>query len=411
MMIPENGFCFEFTVADTPVQFRFASGETTAMEAVLENGALTVSMRFSWREAPLCLRGAAVPGNTARFVYRTYRIELYVDGTIVDEEWPCSEPLHADAVQTVGNTELRALPVPEERELPSFCGSFVGAEGWMPGGGVFAGDCMPYANDGRYHVLYLKDRHHHQSKWGKGAHQWEHLSTTDLIHWDVHPMAVPITSPEEGSICTGSWIADGGKQYLYYTVRTTDGTPAPIRRSVSEDGYHFHKDEDFRFILSERYFGATARDPKVVRGEDGLLHMFVTTTDLTVKRGCLVHLISRDAEHFEECGNIYTAPNENEPECSDYFALNGKYYLIFSHYGKGQYLVSDEPFSGFRAPADPMIPCSSVPKCAVWKGRILFTGFRGIDGYAGTLTFMEAEQQPDGTLTFRNVPETESVER
>ena len=23
-------------------------------------------------------------------------------------------------------------------------------------GGVFVGDCMPYAHDGRYHILYLK---------------------------------------------------------------------------------------------------------------------------------------------------------------------------------------------------------------------------------------------------------------
>ena len=147
----------------------------------------------------------------------------------------------------------------------------------------------------------------------------------------------------------------------------------------------------------------------IVRGGDGLLHIFVTTTDNVLSRGCLVHLTSADGEHFTEQGNIYTAPEgEDEPECSDYIAYRGRYYLIFSHHGKGQYRVSDKPFSDWKTPDDPLIPCSSVPKCAVWNDRILFTGFRSEGGYAGTLTFMEAKVKEDGTFTFMKVPETEA---
>ena len=283
---------------------------------------------------------------------------------------------------------------------PSVTGSFEGIEGWCPGDGVFVGDCMPYSFGGRYHLLYLRDRHHHGSKWGRGAHQWGHVSSCDLVHWDVHPTAVGIDEQWEGSICTGSWIYQNGLHYLYYTVRTADGSPAPICRSVSADGYHFTKDKSFRFTLSDRYKSVSARDPKVVKDGGGRLHMLVTTTDLTLGRGCLAHLVSDDGEHFTECGNIYVANNESEPECPDHFFFGGKYYLLFSHGATAQYRFSDKPFSDFTAPDDPTIPCASVPKCAVWNGRILFAGFRAEDCYAGTVTFCEAEQLPDGTLCF-----------
>ncbi|MCQ2432551.1 MAG: hypothetical protein MJ175_08110 [Clostridia bacterium] len=389
-----------FTIAEGEFQFVWKRAGTIVFDSRLSGDILTVSMLFSSHEQPLCLRAEAHAGQRAEIVCYPYRIELYIDGVLCDEEWPFGDALADIADEKQENVTLILSEPDTPIELPAFCGTITQAEGWRPGGGVFAGDCMPYTSGNRYHVLYLKDRHHHRSKWGKGAHQWEHISTEDLLHWDIHPMAVPIDDPAEGSICTGSWIREGNTHYLYYTVRTSDGSPAPIRRSVSEDGYHFRKDPDFHFILSDRYTGASARDPKVVKAEDGSIHMFVTTTDRTVGRGCLVHLISHDGEIFREMGNIYTSPDENEPECSDYFFFHGRYYLIFSHHGRGEYRVSDQPFSDWKTPAEPMIPCSSVPKCAVFHDRVLFTGFRGIDGYAGTLTFMEAGQKENGELFF-----------
>ncbi len=45
--------------------------------------------------------------------------------------------------------------------------------------------------------------------------------------------------------------------------------PAPICRSISKDGFHFEKDNKFRFFVSEKYDAVTARDSKVIKGEDG----------------------------------------------------------------------------------------------------------------------------------------------
>lgn len=411
-MLSSTEWKIDFTVTDMRHQAHFLSGDgkRDALDIVYENGYIVSLFYYAHTEKPLTLISEAHPGDTVSLVFRQYRIEQYVNGVLLDEEWPFGEPLFLSPVPKEINTELTESPAPEIKEEPTVIDSFIGAEGWCPGNGVFAGDCMPYCDGDRYHVLYLKDRHHHGSKWCKGAHQWAHISTTDLIHWDIHPLAVPIDDTSEGSICTGSFIKCGGKYYLYYSVRSIDGSPAPIRRSVSDDGYHFTKDKVFSFILSERYCGERARDPKVVMGENGILHMFVTTTDYTVNKGCLVHLISEDGESFREIGNVYTALDENEPECPDYFSLGGKYYLIFSHHGKGEYLVSEKPFEGFTRPEDNKIPCSSVPKCAVWNGRIIFTGFKS-PTYAGTLTFKEAVQNADGTLSFKAVEECEKHRR
>ena len=215
-------------------------------------------------------------------------------------------------------------------------------------------------------------------------------------------MAVEIDDPNEGSICTGSYMQDGQRHILFYTVRTCDGSPAPIRRSVSADGYHFEKDKGFGFTLSEKYTGASARDPKVVRGEDGLYHMFVTTTLRAEGLGCLAHLTSRDLDAWtEEEAPIYVAPAEGgEPECPDYVAYGGRYYLIFSLHGVGQYRVSDQPFAGFREPKNAVIPCKSVPKCAQWQGKLVFAGFDGKGKYAGTLTLRDAAADANGELVF-----------
>ena len=217
-------------------------------------------------------------------------------------------------------------------------------------------------------------------------------------------MAVPVTEPYEGSICTGSWIRQGDKEYLYYTVRMGRGIPAPIRRSVSTDGYHFEKDTEFGFTVSDRYQPAIARDPKVILGEDGIFHMFLTTGLANDGNGCLAHYVSKDMESWEDFGEpIYVAPNKDKPECPDYFKYNGKYYLIFSLKGKAHYMVSEQPFSGFREPQSSIIPCASVPKCAIWENRLVFAGFKGMGGYGGTMTFKAATSKENGELVFEDI--------
>ena len=369
------------------------------------DGILTAAVRYDYERRMLTLNGAIKEGDTVEINLLPHRIELFVNDKLKDEEWPTGNRLfEMDDVFTPALNATVSEYTEPQREVPSVVSSFENAEGWYPGNGVFVGDCMPYRRDNEYHVLYLKDRRHHQSKWALGAHQWEHLSTKDFKTWSIHPMAVPITDPSEGSICTGSWIRHGDKEYLYYTVRMGRGRPAPIRRSVSTDGYHFEKDPSFGFTLSERYRVAGSRDPKVIRGEDGLFHMLLTTSLIQEQRGCLAHYVSKDMETWEDFGEpLYIAPGTDEPECPDYFQYNGKYYLIFSLKTKAHYMVSDKPFEGFVMPEDPIVPCASVPKCAEWDGKLIFAGFKRMGGYGGSLTFKAATSTENGELIFSDL--------
>lgn len=402
MMFSAFPCAYRFTVTNDLCQYRMEQCGDTVLQIVFDGKRLSVDLCYDAVGEPLRLTADVGVGDTVCLACYPYRVELYCNDVLCDEEWPFGQPRFADAQTVVCTAAMEAceLPVP-----PVSAGSFVGAEGWRPGGGVFVGDCMPFVYGDRYHVLYLKDRHHHRSKWGRGAHQWEHISTADLVHWEIHPMAVAIDDPMEGSICTGSHIYEGGRHYLYYTVRKSDWSPATIERSVSEDGLHYEKDRTFRFTLSENYDQSSARDPKVIRGADGLAHMFVTTSETASGNGALAHLVSEDGDHWREIGSIYVSPDRDQPECSDYFYYHGKYYLIFSHHGRAQYRYSDRPFDGWIIPEQPEIPCSSVPKAGIFGDRIIFAGFRGIDGYAGVMTFMEADTDENGVMRFFPVAE------
>lgn len=394
-----------FEIKELPLcAFSQKNGQKTLEILALDN-TLTISVLYDYNERPLTLTSRVEIGDRVEAIFLDYRIELYVNGVIMDEEWPYGERLFdlGDTIDTRANIHLSEY-IKEEKPTPSVISTFENAEGWYPGNGVFVGDCMPYVKDGEYHVLYLKDRHHHKSKWGMGAHQWEHISTKDFKVWSSHPMAVPITSKEEGSICTGSWIRNGDKEYLFYTIRRANGLPAIISRSVSSDGYHFEKDESFGFFVSSKYNGQVARDPKVIMAEDGTYHMLLTTVLVEENKGALAHYVSKDLEKWDECDEpIYKAPNSDHPECPDYFKYNGKYYLVFSLRGRARYLVSSKPFEDFEAIDDTLIPCAGVPKCAEWNGRLVFTGFKVIDGYAGSMTFKASRASEDGILIFEEL--------
>lgn len=367
------------------------------------DGILTVSVQYDYDRMPLSLNSKIEKEDIAEIVLLNHRIELYINGELKDEEWPCGIRLFDLGDSFFLNEDISVCEYTEQESVqPCVTANFENAEGWYPGNGVFVGDCMPYRKDDEYHVLYLKDRHHHKSKWGLGAHQWEHISTKDFKVWQNHPMAIPITDPAEGSICTGSWIRKDGKEYLYYTVRRGRGIPAPICRSISEDGYHFIKDTQFGFTVSDRYHASGARDPKVIWGDDGRYHMFLTTAITGNNRGCLAHYVSADMETWEDVGTIYVSPSTDQPECPDYFVYGGKYYLVFSLCGKAHYMISDHPFDGFTEPENSIIPCASVPKGAEWKGKLVFAGFKRMGGYAGAMTFKTATALKNGELIFED---------
>ena len=393
-----------------------APADTPLLSARMEDNRLQIRLWIEGRPSPLLLQSQVREGQTALLQYRKYRAELFLDGVLADEDWPYGDFSLADCrcescCRDAGlSDQLTDLPRPARPDG-------FRAEGFRPiGHNAHAGDCMPFFHDGTYHLFYLFDRRGHQSKWGLGAHQWAHMSSTDLIHWKEHPMAVEIDRPEEGSICTGSVICHEGRYYAFYTVRSCDGSPAKISCSVSEDGVHFQK-TPVDFTLSPRYHQASARDPKVFQDETGRFHMLLTTSLMEQGEngfhpGCLARLTSDDLLTWREEEPLVVLETQVQPECSDYFRYGGRYYLTYGDTGLVRYFISDQPLGPWRAPqgADNQVVGSHyrVPKCAQWKdGRLIFAGFY-IDKeveWGGTIHFYQAQARPDGSLEFAPLPE------
>lgn len=393
-------------------------------DIISKNGTINVKIKYDFREVPLELNAEAHTGDSVRLDLYPFRIDLFVNGKLCDEEWPAGK-----TELSVGNKVKGDFSVEIKKQTDSSfrkeCVNFTRKNIKTPEiriPGVNIGDCMPYSDsdsDGRYHLFYLYDRHHHASKWGFGAHQWAHVSTKDFSSWDEYPMAVGITEDWEGSICTGSVCRakdNSGiiRWYAWYAVRMSDRSPARITCAVSEDLIHFKKCGRY-FSMPEGYEPTSARDPKVFY-LDGKYHMFVTTSRMSDNSGCLAHLVNdemsidgwKDEGIVADWADVIGKddPTRNwQPECPDFFKLGKYYYIVFGIGGTSRYGYSERPFDGFVYPENNTIPCGNVPKSAFLpeSGELIFSGFIGDGKYGGKLCACKAEAQPDGRLSFCNV--------
>ena len=382
------------------------------------DGKLNIELRYDFSEEPLRLTADAGEGDDVRLRIDPLRICLYVNEMLLDEEWPCGNHfLFPDCPQN-GSFPVEIRPVSQDdHSEPQFALRSGIATNDIRRPGVNIGDCMPYSDedgDGKYHLFYLYDRHHHKSKWHLGAHQWAHVSTADFLAWDEHPMAVPLTLPWEGSICTGSVIRAGGRWYAWYAVRMYDRSPARLTYAVSDDLIHFEKCGEY-FEIPDAYEPVGARDPKPFFCE-GQYHMLVTTHLKNDGSGCLAHLVNdkMGISGWQDAGCAMRwhdwcepgSPDRNKtPECADWFRMGKYWYLVFGIGSVSRYLYSERPFGPWVQPDSNTIPCGAVPKSAVLPGtnRRIFMGFQGEGGYAGSLCAAEVFQNRNGTLRFEAV--------
>lgn len=399
---------------------RIYTGSLAGMEAP----ALIAEVHTDARDKPLAL---GIPwarighaNHDVVLCYAGHAVRLYVDGILVDEDWPMGAVAFEGATVQVGLTAGNVAFWPEAIEpeplRPELMDRYLGEEPatvqyWRPRGfNTGVGDCMPFFDGTTFRLYYLYDRRGHASKWGLGAHQWAQIATKDLRAWEHHPIAIGITDEGEGSICTGSVFLKDGVYYGFYAVRAVDGSPARLTYAVSDDGIRFTKtDADIR--LPERYTLSSVRDPHVFQDGQGLYHMLVTTSlaDNVRPRGCLVHLVSDNVTDWREAGPFIVPGYNGEPECSDCFEWNGWYYLIFSNDGLARYRYASTLEGPWLRPESDALDCVQwhVPKTAPFpEGRRIAAGFlTSPTAYAGELVFRELVQHADGTLGLAFVPE------
>ena len=217
---------------------------SNAADAILAdafNGVLTL-------DAPVAMLGPTVWHDVV-FRFDGSHLALFVDGVLLDEQWGYGSLLGFSAPFLLGagwsNGQLqsgfhgqvdhvarwdRALSDEEisqlsggekhvvRRRIEILGQEQVAPNYWRPRGhNTYAGDCMLLWDDERLHLFYLFDRRQHTSKWNLGAHQYAHMSTTDLVHWERHPLAVPLDQSWECAIGTGDFIFVDGLYTAFFT--------------------------------------------------------------------------------------------------------------------------------------------------------------------------------------------------
>jgi len=399
-MVSMEGWRIKFKAA----RGGYLAGSSQGLMISFAGDLLEVSIRFDFRTQPLILRTHCAANDLAEVTYLGYRLELRINDELRDEEWP------AGKCSITNRTLARfSAEFPPFDEHPVTLRDGFQADHWMPGNGVYVGDCMPFVDGDTFHIFYLKDRRRHSSKWKLGAHQWAHICSDDMISWRECPMAIEIDHPSEGSICTGSVVKYGGKYRAYYAVRMSDGTPAKITYAESDDCVHFTKTNQF-FRLSAPYDAVSARDPKAFVDADGELNLLITTSIRygTEDLGCLARFRSKDGQSWRVVRPIARLNVPDQPECSDYFRFGGKYYLVYSEKGMAHYFVSDEPNGPWTAPENNDVAgrILRVPKAAEWKGNLYFVGWQTDGPFGGKMRVVRAIQAKNGALSFEKSDET-----
>jgi hypothetical protein len=161
---------------------------------------------------------------------------MYVDGELLDNDFPFGLPQWAERNAWKLDTELVKsaaiyLPgiKPESRpaKIPN---TTAGIQYWTPRGhNSWVGDVETCFFQGRYHLFYLYDRRHHQSKFGCGAHYFEHLSTPgpracgNRNHLMVAGGASVRNFRPEGTARSSS----GGASSITFSVASRDSGPNP----------------------------------------------------------------------------------------------------------------------------------------------------------------------------------------
>jgi len=349
-------------------------------------------------------------------------LEMFVDGVMVDEEWPhgglesfkppflIGAGYIDDELQSGFNGQIERIAIWDQaltneeitelcggkdetarREIEMFGKKHESIQFWKPlGYNAFAGDCMPFYHDGVFHLFYLFDRRHHASKWGLGAHQYAHVTSSDLIHWEHQPMALPLIRQWECSMGTGDIIWHDGVYTIFYTdcggrceFSDKPQTGDQILTATSKDGIHFTKD------LKPIMPGGdckVSRDP--VTGE---FHLIRYGTNL---------LISDDLVNWtEQPGEVVEIKENTSAECPNQFEWNGWFYFLLGRTALWKSRSSKGPWEEI----DPVVYDGMlVPKVASFNdNRRILAGSLCIAGWGGSLVLRELIQMSDGSLCMK----------
>ncbi len=347
------------------------------------------------------------------------RWTMYIDGELLDNDFPYGYPTWSDInswkIESgfIKRAEL-FLPgiTPDKKAKTS---PLRPTQYWTPQGhNSWVGDVATTYYNGRYHIFYLYDRRHHQSKFGQGAHYFEHISTADLKHWLEHEAATPLEEQFE-CIGTGTPFVLNNQLCIAYGLhteriypdeqttrpaqiefikkfgysgkfdRSSPGAPAGATYSVSQDAVNFNK---------TWIFFHPSRNPSVYTDPDGRLMMLANHG----AKG----MWENDGRWLVDGGwRCISSDFPPGGDCTFFFRWGGYDYIIGGFrnlwYKHAAESISDykdlvkeglDFYDGQNVPAVSEIP----------GGRFLSAAWIPITGWGGNLVIRELVQFPDGRI-------------
>ena len=209
----EAGIRLQLPADCTPVR----EGQPSVQEMVV--GVPLALLKKPWGKHKLVLDFSGVCWN------------MYVDGVLVDRDYALGYPLQKEELKwkkdarAVLSAEVGApgfIPTPAEKagkvKVPVQYFTPRGHNAWV-------GDVATLWHNGRYHVFFLLDRRGHESKFGRGGHYFEHISTTDFLNWTEHEAAVPIEEQWE-TLGTGTPFVWHDSLFISYGMHTSRVWPS-----------------------------------------------------------------------------------------------------------------------------------------------------------------------------------------
>lgn len=369
--------------------------------------------------------------NEVFLVYDGLRLQWIMDGELLNENMPVGalsgrdkghDTLRPDAFSLLEITnDLSALR--REAYTKRIEASFNYYH--PPGYNAWAGDVSLFFHDGVYHLVYFVDRHHHQNRWGTGAHSVRHVTTRDFVLWEDHGPLFELTEPWQ-AVGTGTMFFHRGRYYFahgYHTGRAvaTERLAHPLfaemyretgetralshavlfEKGLVPDGANYAvSDDGLSFLPGGQQFH-WVENPSVYADENGLRmvtgNSSWTATDITGPWRL-------QQEGFPPCGT--GAAMRNSDECPSLFTWNGFSYLIMGATGFWRTQKDCDTFFDSAALGYDVYDGLFVPMATkIADNRVILAGWIYGIGWGSYIIHRELIQYPDGRLGMKWMPE------
>lgn len=289
---------------------------------------------------------------------------------------------------------------------------------------AWVGDVIPVEHEGDLWLYYLLELRESP----KPGTPWALVRTDDLVTFTDAGVALPHGGHDDADFnaYTGSVVTDDdGLHHLFYTGQNPrrvadNGLPLQlVMHATSDDGMQsWVKHPEHTFGAPAGYEPTDWRDPFVVRDEEaGTWRMLLAArhdNGPDRRRGVIAQLVSEDLVTWTPTAPFWDPRRYITHECPEVFRIGDWWYLVYSEFSDAfvtRYRMARSLDGPWLAPDLDSIDGRAfyAAKSAPFGDRRIFAGWIATregetdDGawqWAGTLSLLEAQQNPDGTLAF-----------